>query len=160
MVNAPTAEAELDVIVAHLKRAEEEPGGLPATCVVARTNALVEEYRQALEARGIAGFVLKDKGDDPSKPGIRLATMHRVKGVEFERMVIVGVNEGLMPLALALRTASDETMRAERELAERSLLYVAATRAKRHVLITSHGTPSPFLLVSEDPAAVSLSLKK
>lgn len=159
VVNVPTAEAELDVIVAHLKRAEGEPGGLPATCMVARTNALVEEYRQALEARGIAAFVLKDKGDDPSKPGVRLATMHRVKGLEFERMVIVGVNDGVMPLALTLRTASDETMRAERELAERSLLYVAATRAKRHVVITSHGKPSPFLLDSEEITTMSLSQK-
>jgi superfamily I DNA/RNA helicase len=68
-----------------------------------------------------------------------------VKGLEFDHMFIAGANEGVIPLAYAVQDASDETTRQERELAERSLLYVAATRAKRHVLVTSHGKPSPFL---------------
>lgn len=82
--------------------------------------------------------------------------MHRVKGLEFDRMVIAGVNDGVVPLAVALDGAADPTAAAERDLAERSLLYVAATGAKREALITSHGTPSPFLVsavATGEPAA-------
>ena len=42
--------------------------------------------------------VRRSDADDRSKPGLRLATMHRVKGLEFDRMVIARVNEGIVPL--------------------------------------------------------------
>ena len=40
----------------------------------------------------------------------------------------------------------DSAARAEGEKRERALLYVALTRAKRDVLITSHGAASPWLV--------------
>ena len=70
--------------------------------------------------------------------------MHRVKGLEFDRMVIASVNEDLVPLA-AVIPEDDSRERAAAETAERALLYVAATRAKKGLTILSFGTPSPFL---------------
>jgi superfamily I DNA/RNA helicase len=105
----------------------------------------VEDYRQQLEARGVLCQVLDKQGDDPSRPGLRLATMHRVKGLEFDHVLVVGVNAGVMPLDYVLGQAADEVTREEIELAERALLYVAATRARRSVLVTSFGAPSALL---------------
>ena len=71
--------------------------------------------------------------------------MHRVKGLEFDYIIVAGVSEGIVPLTVSQSAATDTFEAAESETRERALLYVAVTRAKRGVLITSHGTKSPFL---------------
>ena len=63
--------------------------------------------------------------------------MHRVKGLEFERVVMASVNRGLVPLAAALDSRSDAAARESAETEERALMYVAATRAKRELLVLS-----------------------
>ena len=80
----------------------------------------------------------------PEESGVRLATMHRVKGLEFERVVMASMNEGLVPLSAAIAGTGDETARELAETEERSLVYVAATRAKKELLVLSYGTPSPY----------------
>ena len=70
--------------------------------------------------------------------------MHRVKGLEFDTMIVAGVNKGIVPLSAAL-TGSDEITRKEGEKSERALLYVAVTRARKEVLITGEVPVSSFL---------------
>lgn len=71
--------------------------------------------------------------------------MHRVKGLEFDRVAIASVNSGLVPLLAAVRSRGDAASRARAETEERALVYVAATRAKRELLVFSYGRPSPFV---------------
>ncbi len=124
-------------------RREEDPR---STCVVTRTNPLRERYREALEARGVETRCLsRATADDPAAPGVRLATMHRVKGLEFDRLAIVGLNRQTMPLRAALDAADDPGRRADVEQMERSLLYVAMTRARRALWVSGVGEGSPFL---------------
>ena len=114
-------------------------------CVVARTNALVDDYKKYLAAAGIDSFEVKRRqADDRSRMGVRLATMHRVKGLEFITVFIVAANKNYIPL----KSAINRTDPAEREAAivsERCLLYVAMTRAKKKVMISSYGAISEFL---------------
>ncbi|MEB3327782.1 MAG: 3'-5' exonuclease, partial [Candidatus Sericytochromatia bacterium] len=121
------------------------PEALQATCIVARRSALVQGYAEALAARGVPTFVLGRGGDDPRVPGVRLATMHRVKGVEFDRVWIAGVEEGVVPPAGALSAQADDVSRDEVLRLERSLLYVAATRAKREAVVSWGGVRSRLL---------------
>ena len=65
--------------------------------------------------------------------------------VSFEHVLIVAVQEGLVPLAYAMRGCDNEVSRLNAEMGERSLLYVAATRAKRTVTVSYHGKKSEFL---------------
>jgi superfamily I DNA/RNA helicase len=126
---------------------EGEGDGLRDICLVARTHSLLESYEAALGGKGIPVYKIKpSEREDRTRPGLRLATMHRVKGLEFDRMIIAGVNAGAVPHPAALHAASDPAVRAEAEVRERALLYVAATRARREVRITGWGEPSPFLL--------------
>ena len=114
-------------------------------CVVARTNALVDEYKKYLTAAGIACFEVKRKqADDRSRMGVRLATMHRVKGLEFTIVFVVAANNNYIPLKSAVNRA-DPTEREAAMISERCLLYVAMTRAKKMVKISSYGTVSAFL---------------
>jgi superfamily I DNA/RNA helicase len=141
-----TFEREIEVIAERIQQLEKENIPLSAICVVARTQNLLEQYESALQTKGIAHLRIQHQvSDDSAKPGLRTATMHRVKGLEFDVMIIAGVNDGVVPLANAVADADSDYARIEVETKERSLLYVAATRAKNHVLISCSGSPSKFI---------------
>jgi superfamily I DNA/RNA helicase len=103
-------------------------------CLVCRTNEELEHYQSTLEAAGIKTLKLdRNTADDRSIVGIRLATMHRVKGLEFEVVIIVGYRS---PDYYAEHFSRDEDagVVSDSILNERCLLHVAATRAKRHLV--------------------------
>ena len=154
VISNETFERDVDAVEAYLREGIREHGGEPdpetlaATCLVTRTTELLEQYESALSAKGIPTYrVKRTRPDDRSVPGLRLATMHRVKGIEFDTVIVAGVNQGVVPLEHrgAGTATADPVVRKENEIHERSLLYVAATRAKKEALITSFGQESPFL---------------
>jgi superfamily I DNA/RNA helicase len=119
------------------------------TCLVARTNPLADKYHDELDALGLTIHrISRQTRDDSSRPGLRIATMHRVKGLEFDRVIVAGANADVLPLRSVLDRASDAAAREDLEHQERALFYVALTRARREVLITSHGKPSPGLMTA------------
>ena len=83
--------------------------------------------------------------DDADAEDVRLATMHRVKGLEFDRVVIASMNDGLIPLPAALEERGDAVERESAETGERALVHVAATRAKREAPALGFGAPSRLL---------------
>ncbi len=115
-------------------------------CVVGRTNAIVEDFRSRLEDAGVPVRPLSRKqADRADQEGVRLATMHRVKGLEFRYLFIVEVNDGVVPLRYAVEASEDATERRATEASERALLHVAATRAIHALHVTHTAKPSPFL---------------
>lgn len=111
-------------------------------CLVTRMKkTITEHYKPMLAELNIPHTVLERNREGK---GVRLATMHRVKGLEFPIMILAGVNAGVVPPRGVL-SDTDPVTRAERESNERSLLFVAATRARDLLLITCAGQPSPFL---------------
>jgi len=144
--NLDSFQGELDSIINYLDKIEQKYGSLNEICLVARTHDLLKQYEGALKAKGKETyFISRSEAEDRRKPGIRLATMHRVKGLEFERVIIAGVNDGIVPLRGEWLNTSDSVIKNESDIHERALLYVAATRAKTEVLVTSFGKPSDFL---------------
>lgn len=93
-------------------------------------------------------FLMADKKDDDPTGQVRLMTVHGSKGLEFDHVYVVGMEDGIFPHASAL-----EENRMEEE---RRLMYVAMTRA-RYFLTLSYArvrqrfgqkeksAPSPFL---------------
>lgn len=69
---------------------------------------------------------------------VKLMTIHLAKGLEFDRIFIVGANEGLLPHERSM-IKSDELEE------ERRLMYVAMTRARLHLTISFYDLPSRFL---------------
>ena len=65
----------------------------------------------------------QDSNDETSDEKVTLMTCHAAKGLEFKHIYVVGVEEELMPSAMAM-SSTDEVEE------ERRLLYVAMTRAK------------------------------
>jgi DNA helicase-2/ATP-dependent DNA helicase PcrA len=71
----------------------------------------------------------------PDVDGVVVATVHKVKGQEWARVVVFGATDGLMPHRLS-----------ENVEEERRVLHVAITRgAERVVVLADAARPSPFL---------------
>ena len=71
----------------------------------------------------------EENNDDADTPKINLMSLHRAKGLEFDTVVLTGVEEGLLPHQRSLDEGNTDE--------ERRLLYVGVTRAKNALLITS-----------------------
>ncbi|MBF0213300.1 MAG: ATP-dependent helicase [Magnetococcales bacterium] len=141
-----TADEESEYIVSILKNCEETGQNLSDVCVVARTNAILDQYKRLLESANIKNHIIhRNEAEKRSEAGVRLATMHRIKGLEFDTVIIAAVNEGVVPLDQAITNSDDPVIRKESESRERSLLYVAATRAKQQVIVCSYGKSSAYI---------------
>jgi superfamily I DNA/RNA helicase len=85
---------------------------------------------------------------------LTLATAHSTKGLEFDHVIVVGMESGRFPSARAVASAG-EPERAYEE--ERRLAYVAWTRARRSLmLLYDPAVPSPFLLEAFDAEELGL----
>ncbi len=109
--------------------------------LVARTGPILTRYASLLEGEGLAHTRLE--GKTARGAGIQIATMHRVKGLEFRAVFIVGCSAETLPQPY--KGDDDEAARAEHMERERRLLYVAMTRARELLWISASGKLSPFL---------------
>jgi DNA helicase-2/ATP-dependent DNA helicase PcrA len=80
------------------------------------------------------------QNNPPTMPVVTLATLHAAKGLEWERVFLMGASEGILPLETG-STGTSEAVVAE----ERRLFYVGMTRAKVDLHISYRGLPSRFL---------------
>jgi superfamily I DNA/RNA helicase len=130
----------------HIGELQQDGAALESICLVARTKHLVEGYISQMQTAGFDTYEIKrNAAEQRTKPGLRLATMHRVKGLEFEHVIVVAANKGILPLNAAVTGAEDEVVRRDAETGERSLLYVGITRARRSATITAYGELTPLL---------------
>ena len=114
-------------------------------CVVARTHKLLDDYIAQFSSNGLRCYEIRgNKADDRSLEGIRVATMHRVKGLEFQYIFIVAANRRVLPLASAI-DHTDAVSEEETLTAEKCLLYVALTRAQKGAYISGYGKLTDFL---------------
>ena len=144
--NFENANDEFDFLLREVKKLKENGVSLTDICVVARTKKLVDDYIALFTRAGICSYAIKrNKVDDRSFDGLRVATMHRVKGLEFKYVFIAAVNNRIIPLPFAINK-TDAVSEVESITSEKCLLYVAMTRAQKGVYITSYGRPSEFLV--------------
>jgi superfamily I DNA/RNA helicase len=140
----PTPAAEATFVAERVNEWIESDGVAPSTVgVVGRTRKDVDPVRHALAKLGVASV---DIGAEGKTRGVNVGTMHSSKGLEFARLAVVGASADRLPLPIAVTPAAeDPTQHALDVLRERCLLYVACTRARDELLVTSSGTPSPLL---------------
>ncbi|WP_405387792.1 AAA family ATPase [Streptomyces sp. NBC_01102] len=134
---------ELDLVADQVLAWHDVPRESVAVCVP--TNDMVTEVAYRLKQRGIEPTEITSDG--PKKPeGVHIGTMYRFKGLEYQRMIIAGVSEGLVPRASVDQWEKTDRTRHKRELQRaRSLLFVAVTRARDALVISWNGEASRFL---------------
>jgi len=106
-----------------------------------------DKYRRQTVVSGLAdrGVKVRSVDQENAKPGLPLVmTMHRAKGLEFTHVLLFGVHEGSVPHALKDYKSSTQDF-ADAMLRERSLLYVAATRARDVLAVSWSGEKSSLL---------------
>lgn len=146
-----TMDEEVGFIAGKIAPLISESKNVGSVCVAVRTNKLVKLYSDQLERHGLSTNIVRpSEKDDPSKPGVRIATMHRVKGLEFNTMIIASANRGIIPHSKAV-AGSDSVTHTEGIKSEKALLYVAVTRARKNVLITGYGEMSEWLSTEPQP---------
>ncbi|MDF6018805.1 UvrD-helicase domain-containing protein [Streptomyces sp. JH34] len=134
---------EMDLVVAQLRAWHDVPRESTAICVP--TNDMVTQLADRLARRGITPTEITQDGPRNDQ-GVHIGTMYRFKGLEYRCLIIAGVAEGLVPRTSVDAWERTDPSRHRRELHRaRSLLFVAATRARDALAITWHGEPSRFL---------------
>lgn len=113
-------------------------------CVIARTRKELVEIQAEFVNRGQRCHML-DRDSTPTPDGaINLATMHRVKGLEFDAVFILSANKGLVPLDFVVNQAADLVARRQKENEERALIYVSLTRARKLAFVYGYGQMSEW----------------
>ena len=114
----------------------EMEGGRPwsGQAVLARTNDQLAVVGGALKRSGIPYRIAPAPESQPPGPGrdgpedqdaVELATFHRAKGLEWESVCVIGLEDGYVPIIHAVSDAAQQE--------ERRLLYVALTRASEQI---------------------------
>ena len=111
--------------------------------VAARSASLVREAREALKADDIMTVPLRGRGDTQA---VRVGTMHAMKGLEFQAVAVIGVEQGLVPEPAAITPESEDAVTHAQDLQrERCVLFAASTRARDHLFVSGTGALSTFL---------------
>ncbi|MCK9902175.1 AAA family ATPase [Frankia sp. Cpl3] len=119
--------------------------------VAVRSRTLAESLLPALHRLGIPARLLSRPTERPAQaaptePAVAVGTMHRMKGLEFRCVAVVGVTDGHVPAPGAVTPAAEDDVAHARDVQrERCLLFVACTRAREELFVSWHGGQSPFL---------------
>lgn len=143
VLNFQTADEEKAAVLKILNDLKDDNVELSDVCIVARKNDILDGFEEFLRECEAPTYRIKEK-DDRRVKGLRLATMHRVKGIEFDYVLVVSANAEVLPLKMLVEH-ENEIDRRLAEKKERALFYVALTRARKRVYVTSFGKPSEFV---------------
>ncbi|MET7712960.1 UvrD-helicase domain-containing protein [Streptomyces sp. NPDC005407] len=141
-----TRQEETEALVERVQALLDEGLAPHEIGVCARFNLSLDAAEEKLKAAGI--LVLRVKGQTAQgTEGVRLATMHAMKGLEFRAVSVLGVNDGAVPFAREITSREADLLQHDADLLrERCLLFVACTRAREALSVTWSGAPSPFLV--------------
>lgn len=139
-----TQEDEIETVSKWLTDRTNE-GTMPHEIgVFVRSAAQLDRARLSLEDAGQPFKVLDEKVGMTSGH-VSISTMHLAKGLEFRAVVVMACDDEVIPLQARIETVADEADLEEVYNTERHLLYVACTRARDHLLVTSVEPASEFL---------------
>ena len=106
-----------------------------------------DRYQRDAVVNGLAQHGIEVRAVDREAAGRGrpvVMTMHRAKGLEFRKVLLFDVSKNAIPRPLRDQQYSDAD-RDDALLRERSLLYVAATRARDQLAISWSGEASPLI---------------
>lgn len=111
--------------------------------LIVRSDAELDRARSAVETTGLPYHVL-DEDVETIDGHVSISTMHLAKGLEFRAVAVMACDDDIIPLQERIETVSDEADLEEVYNTERHLLYVACTRARDRLLVTSVVPASEF----------------
>ena len=112
--------------------------------VFVRSEAELERALSALARAGLT-FKVLDEHVATTSGQVSISTMHLAKGLEFRAVAVMACDDEVIPQQARIETVADDADLEEVYNTERHLLYVACTRARDHLLVTSVDPASEFL---------------
>jgi superfamily I DNA/RNA helicase/mRNA-degrading endonuclease RelE of RelBE toxin-antitoxin system len=112
--------------------------------VFVRSEAQIPRAAAALTGAGIP-YVVLDEHVESTYGQASVCTMHLAKGLEFRAVVVMACDDEVIPLQERMEAITDDADIEEVYNTERNLLYVACTRARDRLLVTSADPASEFL---------------
>jgi superfamily I DNA/RNA helicase len=109
-----------------------------------RSDLEIDRARAAIEKAGLP-FKMLDEHVETVSGRAAIGTMHLAKGLEFRTVVVMACDDEIIPLQSRIENVGDDSDLEEIYNTERHLLYVACTRARDHLLVTSVEPASEFL---------------
>ena len=145
MIQVLKNESEENQCVGKWISEQIEAGTLPHEFgVFVRSPAQLQRAESAVKTTGLPYKIL-DEHVETTNGHLSISTMHLAKGLEFRSVVVMACDDEIIPLQERIETVGDDADLQEVYDTERHLLYVACTRARDHLLLTSVDPASEFL---------------
>lgn len=127
---------EVTAIAQAVKDLQDKGVEPSAICIAARNKSKIDEYKRELKKHGVESDIIESNKRARDSKFCRLATFHRVKGLEFDYMILAGMDD---------QTWSKDMQDEDSLLRARCLVHVAATRARVELLVTASPALAGFL---------------
>lgn len=135
---------EISAVSAWLDERTQEGVAPHEIGLFVRSEAELGRARAAAQEAGLPFTVLNDQMETVTGQAA-LSPMHLAKGLEFRAVAVMACDDEIIPLQSHIETVSDESDLEDVYNTERHLLYVACTRARDHLIVTSVSPASEFL---------------
>jgi hypothetical protein len=112
--------------------------------VFVRSTGQIGRAQATVKEAGLP-FKILDEHVETASGYVSISTMHLAKGLEFRAVAVMACDDEVIPLQERIETVGDDADLQEVYDTERHLLYVACTRARDHLLVTSVEPASEFL---------------
>lgn len=128
-------------IIEQLKKLKST-GSLRSTVILHRSHTGLRKIKYLLDSNGFeAQELLRNEDIDYESDSIKICTLSSVKGLEFDNVFIIDLNENIIPYPAGFIDKDDEFHIST----ERRLLYTSMTRARERLYLLSSGIPSRYL---------------
>lgn len=135
---------EIETVSKWLKKRSQNGVKLHEIGIFVRTSEQLNRPCQAVKDAGLQ-FKILDENVETTHGYVSISTMHLAKGLEFRAVVVMACDDEIIPLQERIENVSDDADLEEVYNTERHLLYVACTRARDYLLVTSVDPASEFL---------------
>ena len=137
-------EAEITAVTQQLSEWKRQGLGPNEIGVFVRSENEIPLATAAIKAAGLTSLTLTESFETKSGTAA-LSTMHLAKGLEFRAVVVMACDDEIIPSQKRIEQMGDSADLEDIYNTERHLLYVACTRARDHLLVTSTDPASGFL---------------
>ncbi len=117
-------------------------GTINSTVVLHRSHSGIKNIKNYLESKAYeVQELLKTEDIDFESKTIKVCTLSSIKGLEFENVFIIDLNDNVIPYPSGFNDENDDFHIST----ERRLLYTSMTRARERLFLLSSGNPSRYL---------------
>ena len=139
-----TAREEREAVGEWLRKCQDEGVVAREIGIFVRSRKELDRARDAVRNAGWS-FQVLDERREPGEDCVSISTMHLAKGLEFRAVIVMACDDEIIPLQERIETVADDADLEEVYDTERHLFYVACTRARDYLMITSVAPASEFL---------------